>query len=112
MPFRLEPDTNTIERAMRPVALGRKNALVAGSDSGGRHWAIVATLIQTANLNDVEPLARLTNVLDVVSGRTKRHQLDMLLPLELGGGERRRNDRHRVARSSLLPPVIDLAWFL
>jgi len=39
-----------VERAMRPVAIGRKNALFAGADSGGRHWAIMATLIQTAKL--------------------------------------------------------------
>ena len=42
----------------------RKNALFAGSDSGGRHWAIVSTLIQSAKLNNVEPLAWLTDVLD------------------------------------------------
>jgi transposase len=78
---RLELDTNTVERAIRPVALGRKNALFAGSDSGGRHWAIIATLIQTAKLNDVEPLAWLTDVLErIVSGRTKQHQLHTLLP--------------------------------
>ena len=69
---RLELDTNTVERAMRPVALGRKNALFAGADSGGRHWAIVATLIQSAKLNDVDPLAWLTDVLErIVAGRTK-----------------------------------------
>ena len=74
-------DTNTVERTMRPVALSRKNALFAGSDSGGRHWAIVSTLIQTAKLNGVEPQAWLTGVLErVVSGRTKCHQLDTLLP--------------------------------
>ena len=78
---RLELDTNIVERAMRPIALGRKNALFAGADSGGRHWSIVATLIQTAKLNDVEPLAWLTNVLmRMVSGQTKRHELDQLLP--------------------------------
>jgi hypothetical protein len=78
---RFELDTNIVERAMRPVALGRKNALFAGADSGGKHWAIVATLIQTAKLNDVEPLAWLTDVLKrVVSGQTKRNQLDTLLP--------------------------------
>ena len=78
---RLELDTNTVERAMRPVALGRKNALFAGSDSGGSHWAIIATLIQWAKLNDVDPLAWLTDVLKrIVSGRTKRHELDTLLP--------------------------------
>jgi transposase len=78
---RFELDTNIVERAMRPVALGRKNALFAGADSGGKHWAIVATLIQTAKLNHVEPLAWLTDVLKrIVSGRTKRNQLDTLLP--------------------------------
>lgn len=52
-----------------------------GSDSGGRHWAIIASLIQTAKLNDVDPLAWLTDVLErIVSGRTRRHELGMLLP--------------------------------
>jgi transposase len=78
---RFELDTNIVERAMRPVALGRKNPLFAGADSGGNHWAIVATLIQTAKLNDVEPMAWLTDVLKrIVSGHTKRNQLDTLLP--------------------------------
>ena len=78
---RLELDTNTVERAIRPVVLTRKNALLAGSDSGGRHWSIVATAIVSAKLNDVEPLAWLTDVLErVVSGRTKIHELDRLLP--------------------------------
>jgi transposase len=59
----------------------RKNALFAGADSGGRHWAIVATLIQTAKLNDVDPLAWLTDVLErIVSSRTKRNELPNLLP--------------------------------
>jgi transposase len=78
---RLELDTNTIERAIRPIALGRKNALFAGSDGGARHWAIVASLVATARLNGVEPLAWLTDVLErVVSGRTKAHELARLLP--------------------------------
>jgi hypothetical protein len=52
-----------------------------GSDSGGRHWAIVATLIQSAKLNDVGPLAWLTDVLQrIVAGRTKRNELGSLLP--------------------------------
>ena len=77
----LELDTNTVERAMRPVALGRKNALFAGADSGGEHWALVATLIQTAKLNLLDPLAWLTDVLErIVSGQTKRNESDTLLP--------------------------------
>jgi transposase len=78
---RLELDTNTIERAIRPISLGRKNALFAGSDGGARHWAIVASLVATAKLNGVEPLAWLTDVLErMVSGRTKAHELERLLP--------------------------------
>jgi len=78
---RLEPDTNVVERAIRPVAMARKNALFAGSDSGGRHWAIIATLIETCRLNGVEPWAWLTDVLErIVSGQTRSHELHTLLP--------------------------------
>jgi transposase len=45
---RIELDTNPVERAIRPVALGRKNHLFAGSDGGGDRWAIVCSLIETA----------------------------------------------------------------
>ena len=63
------------------MTLTRKNALFAGSDVGARHWAISKTLIQTAKLNGVEPMAWLTDVLErVVSGRTKSNELKTLLP--------------------------------
>ena len=45
---RIELDTNPVERAIRPIALGRKNHLFAGSDGGGARWATVSTLIETA----------------------------------------------------------------
>ena len=78
---RLELDTNTVERTIRPVALGRRNALFAGSDGGVHHWAIAASLVAGAKLNGVEPLAWLTDVLErMVSGRTKAHELERLLP--------------------------------
>ncbi len=74
-------DSNVVERAIRPIALARKNALFAGSDGGARHWAIAMTLIQTAKLNGVEPMAWLTDVLErVVSGQTKATDLGSLLP--------------------------------
>jgi transposase len=58
-----------------------KNALFAGSDDGARHWAIAMTLIQTAKLNGIDPMAWLTDVLErVVSGRTRSHELESLLP--------------------------------
>ena len=63
------------------MALGRKNHLFAGSDGGACWWATVASLVATAKLNGVEPLAWLTDVLErVVSGRTKAHELWRLLP--------------------------------
>jgi transposase len=78
---RIEMDTNVVERAIRPSVLTRKNALFAGSDGGARHWALAMTLIQTAKLNGVEPMAWLTDVLErIVSGRTKAHELETLLP--------------------------------
>jgi transposase len=78
---RIELDTNVVERGMRPVTLTRKNALFAGSDGGAEHWAIAMTRINTAKLNGVEPLAWLTDVLGrVVSGRTKQHEIEQLLP--------------------------------
>jgi hypothetical protein len=78
---RIEMDTNVVERAIRPVALTRKNALFAGSNGGAEHWAIAMTLIATAKLNGVEPLAWLTDVLErLVSGRTKQHEIEQLLP--------------------------------
>jgi transposase len=77
---RLELDTNAVERGMKPVALARKNALFAGSANAAEHWAIALTLIQTAKLNGLDPLAYLTDVLErVVSGRTKQHELEQLL---------------------------------
>jgi hypothetical protein len=41
---RIELDSNVVERTMRPIALGRKNHLFAGSDGGGAHWAAIASL--------------------------------------------------------------------
>ena len=55
--------------------------MFAGSDGGAHHWAIVASLIGTAELNGVEPLAWLTDALErVVSGQIKAHELGRLLP--------------------------------
>jgi transposase len=78
---RVEMDTNVVERAIRPNTLTRKNALFAGNDGGAVHWAIAMTLIQTAKLNGVNPMAYLADVLErVVSGRTKQNEMHMLLP--------------------------------
>jgi hypothetical protein len=55
--------------------------LCAGSDGGGQHWSIIATLIQTMKLNGVDPSTWLTDVLErIVSRRTKRSEIATLLP--------------------------------
>jgi len=77
---RLELDTNTVERAIRPVALGRKNDLFAGSDGGAARWAVVASLLATAKLNDVEPFAYLRDVLERLFNGHPMSALDDLLP--------------------------------
>ncbi|SDA70674.1 Transposase IS66 family protein, partial [Sinorhizobium sp. NFACC03] len=53
---RIEIDSNIVERAIRPQTITRKNSLFAGSEGGGRTWATVATLLQTAKMNNVDPL--------------------------------------------------------
>jgi transposase len=60
---RIEMDTNAVGRAMRPIALNRKNALFAGHDDGAANWACIASLIETAKLNGRDPHAYLADTL-------------------------------------------------
>jgi transposase len=77
---RSEIDSNVVERAIRPLALTRKNALFAGSDRGGEHWAIIASLVETCKLCGVDPQAYLADVLSrIVTGHLNTH-IDDLLP--------------------------------
>jgi transposase len=76
---RLEMTNNAAERAIRPLALGRKNYLFAGSDSGGRRAAILYTLIQTAVLNGLDPEAYLRDVLHRIADHPI-NRIDDLLP--------------------------------
>lgn len=64
---RIEIDNNTAERAIRPVVVGRKNYLFAGSDCGGDSAAGIYTLIGTAMLNGVEPYGYLRTVLERIA---------------------------------------------
>ena len=60
---RIELDNNSVERAMRPVALSRKNSLFAGSDEGAETWSGLASLIETCKLNAVDPHRDLAELL-------------------------------------------------
>ena len=75
----LELDNNTAERAMRSVAIGRKNYLFVGSQTGGKAAAIAYTLIETAKLNGVDPQAWLTDVLTRIADH-KITRIDELMP--------------------------------
>lgn len=77
---RIEIDTNVVERSIRPIALSRKNALFAGSDEGGANWAIIASLIETAKLNGVDPHAWLTDTLTKLVNRWPAARIDELMP--------------------------------
>ena len=77
---RIELDNNPVERAIRPIALGRKNHLFAGSDGGGIRWAIVCSLIATAKLNNIEPFAWLSDVLQRMTNGHPANRLDEFLP--------------------------------
>ncbi|NNM56427.1 IS66 family transposase [Acidocella sp.] len=78
---RVEVDSNTVERTIRAISLGKKNSLFAGSPVGGENWAILASLINTAKLHDLDPQTYLADVLErIVSGQTKVNALAELLP--------------------------------
>ena len=77
---RIEVDNNMIERQMRPIGISRRNSLFAGSEGGARSWAILASLLQTAKLNGLDPFTWLNDVLArIVSGGVKNNELDQLL---------------------------------
>jgi transposase len=77
---RIEVDTNTVERAARPVALSRKNALFAGSDEGAENWAAVASLIETCKTNSVDPQRYLADLLTRLVGGWPQARIDELMP--------------------------------
>lgn len=86
-------DNNAAERVMRPIAVGRKNWLFAGSDSGGERAAAIYTLTETAKLNDLDPEHYLRQVLDrIVLQPIKR--LRELLPWNIGGIRPRLDQRN------------------
>jgi hypothetical protein len=76
---RLEADNNAAERALRAVALGRKNWLFAGSDDGGERAAALYTLIGTAKLNELDPEGYLRYVLERIADHPI-NKIDELLP--------------------------------
>lgn len=76
---RVAIDNNPAERAMRPIGVGRRNWLFAGSDTGGETLARAMTLIESAKMNGLDPQAYLADLLDRIHDH-KISRLDELLP--------------------------------
>ena len=83
----LEIDNNIAENAMRPVAVGRKNYLFAGSDSGGERAAAIYTIVQTARLNGLNPEAYLTEILTRIANGHPINRLTELMPWKVAAAK-------------------------
>ena len=79
---KVEIDNNAAERAMRSIAIGRKNWLFAGSDNGGESAAAIFSLIETAKLNNINPQKYLTAVLTKIQDHNSQ-KINQLLPWNL-----------------------------
>ena len=77
---RLAIDNNVAERALRGIAVTRKNFLFLGSDKGGERAAIIYTALETARLNGIDPEAWLTDVLEQLARGRSQLDLEPLMP--------------------------------
>jgi hypothetical protein len=73
-------DNNPIENAIRPIAIGKKNGLFAGSERAGKRAAVIQSLLGTAKLNGLDPAAWLRDTLEKLP-TWPNNRLDELLPL-------------------------------
>ncbi|WP_418161270.1 transposase domain-containing protein [Benzoatithermus flavus] len=76
---RVEIDTNAVGNRI-PLVFTRKNALFAGHDEGAGNWGRIASLIETAKRNGVDPVAYLTVILGAIARSHPKSRLDELLP--------------------------------
>mgnify|MGYP002651743464 CR=1 FL=1 len=77
---RAEIDNNIAERAIRAIAIGRKNWLFAGSKAGGERAAQLYTVIETAKLNGLEPQAYIADVIEKIAQGWPASRWDELMP--------------------------------
>ncbi len=77
---RVEMDSNPVENLIRPIALNRKNALFAGHDEGATAWSRIASLIETAKVNDVDPFEYLKTTLERIAQGHPKDRLQKFLP--------------------------------
>ena len=77
---RLEIDNLIAERALRGVAIGRRNWLFTGSQSGGERAAAIYSIIETCKLNNVEPFAYITDVMQKIAEGWPNARITDLMP--------------------------------
>ena len=77
---RFEIDNGEVERQLRRIAIGRKNYLFAGSDAGADRIATACTILGSAHLNGIDPLAYLTDVIAKLQAGWPMSRIDELLP--------------------------------
>ena len=93
-------DNNAAERAMRPMCLGRKNWLFAGSDAGGERAAAIYSLTETAKLNGLDPEDYLRQVLERIAEHPVK-RVHELLPWNLTGVRARLDQRERCLKRTI-----------
>ena len=71
---------NIVENTIQPLALNRKNALFAGHDEGAAAWARIASLVETAKMNGVDPHACLKATLEAIAAGHPASDIDALTP--------------------------------
>ncbi|MGY3078156.1 hypothetical protein ACVWZZ_004564 [Bradyrhizobium sp. LM6.10] len=77
---RLELDTSPVENAIRPICLTRKNALFAGHEVGAENWALLASIVATCKLNDVNPAAYIAETLETIIDGHPHSRIEDLMP--------------------------------
>lgn len=94
---RLAIDNNPAERAIRGIAMTRKNYLFLGSDEGGRRAAIFYTIIETAKLNGLHPQAYMADVIDRMAKGHPINRLAELLPWNWNAAQATKQPQQRAA---------------
>ncbi|CAM3953304.1 Transposase IS66 central domain-containing protein [Cereibacter sphaeroides] len=77
---RLEMDTNPVENQIRRVALTRKNALFAGHEVGAENWAMLASLVATCKMSDVNPVSYIAETLRAILNGHPASRIEDLMP--------------------------------
>jgi hypothetical protein len=76
----LELDTNPVENQIRPIALTRKNALFAGNEIGAENWAMLASLVATCKMSDVNPVDYVAATLRAILDGHPQSDIEDLMP--------------------------------